>query len=265
MTSTTVDPSSVRAEARNDVDELALRWRRDGDPLAREALVRRFMPLARSLARRYARSSTPIDDLVQVASIGLLKAIDRFDPERGGTLQAYAIPTILGELRRYFRDSSWGVHVPRGAQERALAVRDVREHLTNQNGQSPTVNQLAQYMEVDTEQVLDGLQALHAYETAPLDAPRGEDGDHAYIATHGCEEEGFRRVENLTALGAALQELPELEREILGLRFFGELTQREIAERVGVSQMQVSRLLRRTLETLRMSLDEERQEALPAP
>ncbi|HWX75118.1 MAG TPA: sigma-70 family RNA polymerase sigma factor, partial [Solirubrobacteraceae bacterium] len=129
------------------------RWRQHGDEQAREALVRRFMPLARSLARRYDRSSEPFDDLLQVASLGLLKALDRFDPDLGNSFPSFAVPTILGEMRRYFRDAGWSVHVPRGAQERALKVRDAQERLANERGRAPSVNQLAEYLEFDIEEV----------------------------------------------------------------------------------------------------------------
>src|SRR6202167_1378256 len=149
-------------EAPSAVDrqrELFRRWQCDGDGAAREALVRMHMPLARGLARRYGRSSEPFEDLVQVASLGLLKALDRYDPERGA-FPSFAVPTILGEMRRYFRDSGWAIHVPRGAQERALKVRDAQERLANAKGHAPTVNQLAQYLELDIEEVLDALQAI---------------------------------------------------------------------------------------------------------
>src|SRR5580693_6825983 len=139
--------------ATQDVTELFARWQDQGDPVARETLVRRFMPLTRSLARRYDRSSEPFEDLLQVASVGLLKALDRFDAERGHSFPSFAVPTILGEMRRYFRDCGWSVHVPRGDQERALKVRNAQETLTNERGHAPTVNQLAVYLELDIEQV----------------------------------------------------------------------------------------------------------------
>src|SRR5271165_2033187 len=151
--------------------ELFVRWREQGDEAAREELVEQFMPLARSLARRYGRSAEPLEDLLQVASLGLLKALDRFDPERGHAFPSFAVPTILGEMRRYFRDCGWAVHMPRSAQERALRVRDAKEHLTNERGRAPTVGQLAEYLELDIEEVIDALQALLSYETLSLDAP----------------------------------------------------------------------------------------------
>src|SRR5664279_205082 len=153
----------------DDPRQLFLRWQQQGDHAAREELVRRFMPLARSLARRYGRSSESFEDLLQVASLGLLKAMDRYDVERGHPFQSFAVPTILGEMRRYFRDSGWAVHVPRGAQERALKVRDAQERLTNETGRAPSVNQIAEYLELDIEDVIDALQAIRAYETVSLD------------------------------------------------------------------------------------------------
>src|SRR3984893_14431890 len=199
MTTTATDAPRQKLVAAKveDVAELFERWRRDGDPVAREALVRRFMPLARRLARRYERSSEPFEDLLQVASLGLLKALDRFDPKLGHTFPSFAVPTILGEMRRYFRDSGWSVHVPRGAQERALRVRDAQERLANERGRAPTVNQLAEYLEVDIEEVIDALQAIQAYEALSLDAPRpGADDDvMAYGDALGREDEGFELVE----------------------------------------------------------------------
>lgn len=166
----TVQPTSERPQTRTrpgteDTRALFVRWQRDRDPVARETLVRRYMPLARSLTRRYGRSSEPFEDLLQVASLGLLKALDRYDTERGHPFQSFAVPTILGEMRRYFRDSGWAIHVPRGAQERALKVRDAQERMANEKGHSPTVNQLAEYLELDGEEVIDALQAIQAYET----------------------------------------------------------------------------------------------------
>jgi RNA polymerase sigma-B factor len=245
----------VLADRDQDVTVLVRRWQDAGDQRAREALLERFAPLARNLAKRYARSSTPMDDLLQVAMYGLLKSIDRFDPDRGGRLQSFAIPTILGELRRYFRDSGWGVHVPRGAQERALAVRDAREHLANDLGQAPTAYQLAQFLEIDLEQVLDGLQALNAYDTTSLDAPRGDEDGGSVSDTVGAEDPNFGLAENHAMLGVALRELPERERAIVEMRFGEELTQDQIAARIGVSQMQVSRLLRRALSDMRETIE----------
>lgn len=256
---TTVAPTKskqlLRPGVHDDVTELFERWQQHRDSGAREALLARFMPLARSLARRYDRSSEPFEDLLQVASLGLLKAFDRFDAGRGYPFPSFAVPTILGEMRRYFRDSGWSVHVPRGAQERALKVRDAQERLTNDRGRAPTVNQLAQYLELDTEEVIDALQAIQAYDALSLDSPRpGGDGEAnavSYGETFGSEDEHYELAELSATVGSVLRHIPERERLILRLRFVEDLTQTEIARRVGISQMQVSRLLRRSLDQLR--------------
>ncbi len=240
--------------ADGDPSELFARWQRDRDSAARESLVERFMPLTRSLARRYDRSSEPFEDLLQVASLGLLKAIDRFDPTRGHSFPSFAVPTILGEMRRYFRDCGWSVHVPRGDQERALKVRDAQETLANAHGHAPTVNQLAEYLELDAEQVLDALQAIQAYESLSLDAPRpgsDEDGGTTYGDTMGEEDARYELVELDATVVAALEHISPRERAMLHMRFVQDMTQTEIAARVGLSQMQISRLLRRSLEQLR--------------
>jgi RNA polymerase sigma-B factor len=236
-----------------DLCQLFQRWQRHDDRAAREALVRRFMPLARSLARRYDRSSEPFDDLLQVASLGLLKALDRFEAERGYSFPSFAVPTILGEMRRYFRDCGWSIHVPRGDQERALKVREAQETLTNERGHAPTVNQLAVYLELDVEQVLDALQATHAYETLSLDAPRtgAEDETTSLGDAIGHEDERYELVELDATIVTALEHIPARERAMLHMRFVQDLTQTEIANRLGISQMQVSRLLRRSLDQLR--------------
>lgn len=237
-----------------DVCDLFARWQSDGDQAAREEIVRRFMPLARGLARRYGNSSEPFEDLLQVASLGLLKAIDRYDPERGYPFPSFAVPTILGEMRRYFRDSGWAVHVPRGTQERALKVRDAQESLANAKGHSPTVNQLAEYLELDTEEVLDALQAIHAYQSVSLDAPRPSADDQdavSYGESIGADDERYELIELDVTLSSVLMRIPARERAIMRMRFVDDLTQTEIAERIGVSQMQVSRLLRRSLDQLR--------------
>jgi RNA polymerase sigma-B factor len=252
-TAISTPPSGAGTVGSETPAELFLRWQRDGESSARDALVLRFMPLARSLARRYGRSSEPFEDLLQVASLGLLKAIDRYDVERGHPFPSFAVPTILGEMRRYFRDSGWAVHVPRGAQERALKVRDAQERLANDRGRAPTVNQLAEYLELGTEEVLDALQAIQAYETLSLDAPRiGSDGDVvAYGDSMGREDGRYELVELDATVSAVLGHIAPRERLILRMRFIDDLTQTEIAERVGISQMQVSRLLRRSLDRLR--------------
>jgi RNA polymerase sigma-B factor len=245
-------PSSATSAAENP-RILFARWQQQGDRAAREALVQRFMPLARSLARRYGRSSEPFEDLLQVASLGLLKALDRFDPERGCHFHAFAVPTILGEMRRYFRDAGWAVHLPRGTQERALRVRDAQDRFAKERGHAPTVGQLAEFLELDTEEIIDALQAVQAYETLSLDAPApgGEDEAITYGDAMGDEDERYELVELDATVTAALHHLPARERAMLQMRFVEDLTQTEIAARVGISQMQVSRLLRRSLDELR--------------
>lgn len=237
----------------DDLSQLFRRWQADRDESAREALVLRFMPLARSLARRYNRSSEPFDDRLQVASVGLLKALNRFDPERGYSFPSFAVPTILGEMRRYFRDCGWSVHMPRGDQERALRVREAQETLTAEHGRAPTVNQISVYLELDQEQVIDALQAGQAYETLSLDAPRpgAEDDKMSYGDSLGHDDERYELVELDATVVAALKHIPARERAMLRMRFVEDLTQTEIAQRVGISQMQVSRLLRRSLSQLR--------------
>jgi RNA polymerase sigma-B factor len=235
-----------------DIRTLFLAWQRGGDSHAREQLVERYMPLARRLARRYIRSSEPFDDLVQVASVGLLLAVDRFDVDRGRPFTAFAVPTILGEIRRYFRDAGWALHVPRAAKERALEVRDATAALHAMHGRSPTVSQLAEYLEFDVEDVLDAMAALHAYETCSLDTPRPHDDEPGltYAEKLGAEDERFELIEYDATLCEALEQLEPRDRAILRLRFVEDLTQTQIARRIGISQMQVSRLLRRSVEQL---------------
>ena len=246
---------------------LALRWREHGDRWAREALIDRFRPLARRLARRYVSSAEPLEDLMQVASVGLVAAVDRFDPHRGIAFTAFAIPTILGELKRYFRDVGWSAHVPRGAQEMALRVDQASRDLAAHTGRAPNVEQLAQYLELDTEQVLAGLEAGSAHFAMSLDAPvatpDAEDREplHAYV---GDVEDGYALVEMTASLAAALPRLPYLERRALTMRLRDNLKQTEIADRLGCSQMQVSRLLRRAGTRLRELTDPDTTQREPA-
>jgi RNA polymerase sigma-B factor len=235
-----------------DSAELFARWHRYGDRRARDELIERFLPLARKLARRYISSSEPYDDLVQVASLGLVKAVERFDPSKGFAFTSFAVPTIVGELKRYFRDSGWALHVDRGAQERARKITDAQQKISAVSGRAPTVSELAQYLELSEEQVLDGLQTAGAYDAISLDAPIGDDdGAASRIDTIGDEDDRLDLVDDQATIFAAARHLPRRERQILFLRFGEDLTQTEIAERVGVSQMQVSRLLRRSLHQLR--------------
>jgi len=224
-----------------------------GDTTAREALVERFLPLARQLARRYQRANEPLDDLVQVASLGLVKAIDRFDPTRGAAFSSYAVPTILGELKRYFRDSGWALHVPRGTQERAMQVDRAIKELARSQSRAPSVAEVAEHAGLSVEEVLSAMEASLAYEAVSLESERaGSDpGSDTYADSIGSEDEGYELVEYGASIAPALEALPTRDRLILHLRFVEDLTQSQIAERIGVSQMQVSRLIRRSLTRLR--------------
>lgn len=234
------------------------RWHRYGDRRARDELIERFLPLARKLARRYIPSSEPYDDLVQVASLGLVKAVERFDPSRGFAFTSFAVPTILGELKRYFRDSGWALHVDRAAQERARKITDAQQQISARTGRAPTVSQIAQYLEISEEEVLDGLQTAEAYDAISLDAPlqSDEDGTISRLDALGDDDERLCLVDDQATISAAARHLPRRERQILFLRFGEDLTQTEIAERIGVSQMQVSRLLRKSLAQLRQLTEE---------
>jgi RNA polymerase sigma-B factor len=237
-----------------DADERQLlrRWREDGDERARSELVERTLPLARTLARRYANKGEALDDLEQVAALGLVKAIERFDLDREVRFTTFAVPTIAGEIKRHFRDRGWMVRVPREVQELSARLTIQRERLTRELGRSPTVPELARAAEAGVEQVLEALRAADAYRALSLDEPLGEGfGALDSIASH---DDGFERVEQRHMLRSGLTHLPPREREILHLRFYEGLTQREIARRVGVSQMHVSRLIRRSIESLRERL-----------
>jgi len=238
--------------------DLFHRWQGRRDRPARDELIERFLPLARRLARRYVSASEPIDDLVQVASLGLVKAVERFDPERGFAFTSFAVPTIVGELKRYFRDTAWALHVDRGAQERARKITEAENLIGRQSGRPPTIHELAQYLEMTEEEILDGLQTAEAYDAVSLDAPMAsEDADMpTRLDVIGAEDERLELVDAQATIFAAARHLPEREREILFLRFGEDLTQSQIAERVGVSQMQVSRLLRRSLQRLRDLTDD---------
>jgi RNA polymerase sigma-B factor len=232
--------------------ELAFRYHEEGDLNAREELVQRLMPLARELALRYTYTDEPFDDLLQVASMGLLKAIDRFDPARGSKLTSYAVPTILGELKRHFRDKGWALHVPRDLQERALAVAKETERLSAVLGRSPSVREIANALGRPVEAVLEASEAGGTYGLASLDAPASHDSDRQMdlMDLVGGDDVAFGLVETRAAIAETWHELPEIERIVVGLRFAHDLTQREIGERIGFSQMHVSRLLRRALTRL---------------
>ena len=230
--------------------QLLVRYHHHGDLRARETLVERFIPLARDLALRYRHTDEPIDDLTQVACMGLIKAIDRYEPDRGARFTSYAVPTILGELKRHFRDKGWALHVPRDLQERALAVGKAGERLSTHLGRSPTPRELAAEMSCSVEQVLEAIEAATSYEASSLDAPaaRSSEDEGASLGDLlGGPDDAFEMVESGDALAASWHGLSDLEREVVRLRFTEDLTQREIGDRIGFSQMHVSRLLRRAL------------------
>jgi RNA polymerase sigma-B factor len=223
-------------------------WSLRGElPTAREELVRRYLPLARKLAARYQNPHEPFEDLVQVANLGLLNALDRYDADRGVPFGAYATPTILGELKRHFRNTGWAAHVPRAAQELAQRVQRAVGDLTEQHGRSPEVAELAQFLELDVEQVLDGLESAQAHYSDSLDAPVAEGVPEATTLgeTLGVVDDGYALFETASSLSGGISQLPYLERTALTLRMQGDLKQSEIAKAMGCSQMQVSRLLRR--------------------
>jgi RNA polymerase sigma-B factor len=235
--------------------ELFARMRVDGDLYARELLVERYLPLARRLARRYQHTDEPIEDLVQVASIGLLKAVDRFDCSREVMFSSYAVPTILGELKRHFRDRTWSVRVPRDLQELALRVDQTVTRLSLGQRRSPSVGEIARAVEASEEQVLEALEAMGAYRAGSLDAPRStrEEETESVAEALGSSDHGFDRAEDRATLEPLMGHISERERTVLRLRFGEDLTQAEIGERIGVSQMQVSRLIRQALARLRAS------------
>jgi len=229
-----------------------------GDPRARDALVERFMPLARSLARRYDRSGEPMDDLVQVAALALVKAIDRYDPSQGCAFSSFAVPTIVGELKRHFRDRTWMVRPPRELQELTLRVQTAISRLAHDLDRAPTVAELAAAVGADEEQILEALQARSGRAAVSLQAPAGGgDETHALQDTLGSTEDGFARAESRAVLAHLMSALSPRSRLVLRLRFEQDMTQAEIGERIGVSQMQVSRIIRQALETLREAADED--------
>jgi RNA polymerase sigma-B factor len=249
-----------RTGAGGDENRLLRRYAATRDPALKEELVDRLLPLARSFALRYRGAPEQLEDLIQVASLGLVKALEGFDPERGKSFVAYAAPTILGELRRHFRDHVWEIRVPRGLQERIAAVREVVAELSDEMGRSPSVWQIAERLQLSEEAVWEALQAEDSRRTLSLDTPRSHDDGESVpmVETLGRGEPGYDAVEDQLAAEDAT--LDEREREVLRLRFEQDLTQYEIGRVLGVSQMQVSRIMRRALRKL---LDAVQGEALP--
>jgi RNA polymerase sigma-B factor len=242
------------AQERRAREERALfeRLGTDGDTYAREQLVERFLPLARAMALRYQHSHEPLDDLLQVASLGLVRAVDRFDPEREIAFSSFAVPTILGEIRRHFRDRTWSVRVPRHLQELSLRVDRTVAELADQLRRQPSVAEISAAMAIDEESILEALQAAGAYRALSFDASRGPDEDAPTLADSiGVCEDGFDHAEARATLEALLRLVSAREREVLHLRFEQDMTQDEIGAVIGVSQMQVSRIIRRALGRLR--------------
>jgi RNA polymerase sigma-B factor len=221
----------------------------------RDELVEMHLPLVEYLARRFRNRGEPLDDLIQVATIGLIKSVDRFDLERGVEFSTYATPTVVGEIKRHFRDKGWAIRVPRRLQELKLSLTKATSELSQRLGRSPTVAELAGHLGMSEEEVLEGLESANAYSAVSLDAPDGGDDDSPAVAdTLGAEDESLEGVEYRESLKPLLDQLPPREKRILLLRFFGNMTQSQIATDLGISQMHVSRLLARTLTQLRVGL-----------
>jgi RNA polymerase sigma-B factor len=232
---------------------LLKRYHEFGDTAARDQLAEEMLPLARALAGRYAGRGEPLDDLIQVACIGIMKAIDGFDVTREVRFSSYATPTVLGEIKRHFRDRTWALHVPRGTQELQLKVAKARDELTNQLGRSPTVEELSKAVDASLEDTLSAIQSGQAHRTRSFDEPAGEDSTLA--ESIGGVDPELGRAEMRAMLDEALGVLSDRDREILRLRFAEDLTQTEISRIIGVSQMQVSRLIRQSLSRLRIDIE----------
>jgi RNA polymerase sigma-B factor len=259
-TADATDSSAAASPDRIRARELFVRLAElpDGDAEragVRDELVRMHLPLVEYLARRFRNRGEPLDDLVQVATIGLIKSVDRFDPERGVEFSTYATPTIVGEIKRHFRDKGWAIRVPRRLQELKLSLTKATSELSQQLGRSPTVSEMATHLQMSEEDVLEGLESANAYSAVSLDAPdSGDDESPAVADTLGVQDESLEGVEYRESLKPLLEKLPPREKRILLLRFFGNMTQSQIAAELGISQMHVSRLLARTLAQLRRGL-----------
>jgi RNA polymerase sigma-B factor len=254
-TETVADPSTTTDRASELIVAMAnLPAGHPSRPGLRDRAIEAWLPMARHLATRYAGRGEPRDDLYQVAVVGLIKAVDRFDAGRGVDFAGFAIPTIVGELKRHFRDRTWSVRVPRRLQELRLAITAANSTLTHTLGRSPTVADVAEHLGISEEDVLEGLEGARAYSSTSLSTPVGAEGSAELGDTLGGEDAGFALAELRIALGPALASLDEREQAIVSLRFHGNLTQAQIAEQVGISQMHVSRLLTKALAKLRHQL-----------
>jgi RNA polymerase sigma-B factor len=224
----------------------------------RARIIEDLLPLATHIAGRFRNRGEPFDDLAQVANLALIKAVDGFDPTRGVSFSSYAVPFIAGELKRHFRDRTWHVRVPRRLQELSLQINRATDELTQRLGRSPTVADLAGYLQVGEEEAIEALEAAGAYHSLSLDAPAGgEDGASTLVDLIGSEDEDLAEVDARVALPPLLATLPVREQRILAMRFFGNLTQSQIAVELGISQMHVSRLISKALATLRRALLED--------
>lgn len=265
MTASTA--SRTVAAPLSDGEALLRRYKQTGDDRLRQRAVCEYMPLARKLARRYNRGREPLEDLEQVAYLGLVKAVDRFDPDHGNRFSSFAMPTISGELRRHFRDTGWAVHVPRGMQEAALDVAGATARLTNALGRAPSTHELAQETGLELETIADALHARSVQEARSLEQPLGgSDPDARTIAdTLGDDDERLDLVDHRVTVAPLIRALPARERRVLRLRFAEDMTQTQIADAIGCSQMQVSRILRRAIARLSQVSDEpQRLPARPA-
>jgi RNA polymerase sigma-B factor len=258
VASTTVSEASAQESAAELLHLLATTPPRDRRRAAlRGAAIEAWLPLARHLAHRYSGRGEPTDDLVQTATVGLIKAVDKFDPDRGVDFAGYAIPTIIGEIKRHFRDRTWSVRVPRRLQELRLAITEANSTLTHTLGRSPTVTDIATHLAVTEEDVLEGLEGARAYNATSLSTPISADGTTELGDTLGDDDHEYEIAETRVALGPALATLDDREQKILTLRFYGNLTQSQIADQIGISQMHVSRLLTKALTKLRTQLASE--------
>ena len=240
----------------SSVDALLRAYHREGDLEARDRALVELMPLVRALATRYAGRGEPVEDLVQVGSVGLIKAVDRFDVDRGVEFSSYAVPTIVGEIRRHFRDKAWAMHVPRRLKELSVRLSRVLDELTSELGRSPTIPELAKATGADEEEVIDALDSAHAYSTRSLHAPFDDGGDESLADRIGTDEPGYEEIEDGALVASGLEALDARERRIVELRFFEEMTQSQIAAEIGISQMHVSRLLRHALAVMRGRIEE---------
>jgi RNA polymerase sigma-B factor len=240
--------------SQSDDRELLRRYHAEGDRSARELLVQRHLPLVRALARRYAGRGESLEDIEQVGAIGLIKAIDRYELSRDVALTTYATPNVVGEIKRHFRDKGWAIRIPRGLQELNAKMSSTIERLTAKLGHSPSIAEIADELQTTPEQVLEAMEAGSAYAPVSLSAGPSGEGELDPMETIGTEDTNFERTEQRASLEPALELLPDREREILRMRFEDGLTQTQIAEQVGVSQMHVSRLIRKSLARMRAEL-----------